>query len=131
MIFIVRSLVLVMLRNSIHMTARHIPGVHNVLNDAISRYQVSEDMLLRYGMKKSPVTIPQQLPLPPPPKKKHLQFELNKLLKASIQQTTSETYNHHWKRFNTHTNFKSAQYEPICQLFLLYIKCKGIKTMQD
>ena len=59
--FIVRSLVLVVLQNNIYMTARHIPGVHNVLNDAISRYQVSEDMLLQYGMKKTPVTIPQQL----------------------------------------------------------------------
>ena len=58
---IVRPLVLTLLLHNITFRARHIPGVHNTLSDAISRLQVTPEMLRHYGMRPLPTTIPEPL----------------------------------------------------------------------
>ena len=50
-----------LLLQNITFRARHIPGVHNTLSDAISRLQVTPDMLRHYGMRPLPTTIPEPL----------------------------------------------------------------------
>ena len=58
---IVRPLVLTLLLHNITFRARHIPGVHNTLSDAISRLQVTPEMLRHYSMRPLPTTIPEPL----------------------------------------------------------------------
>ena len=58
---IIRPLVLILLSNSIHLTAKHIPGVNNVLCDRLSRQKCSSEMLAQYGMKPLPTIIPSHL----------------------------------------------------------------------
>ncbi|XP_071964116.1 uncharacterized protein [Antedon mediterranea] len=58
---IIRPLVLVLLTHNIHLTARHIPGIKNVLSDAISRSQVTKKLLKQFGMHQNPLTIPPHL----------------------------------------------------------------------
>ena len=57
----VRPLVLTLLQHNISLTAQHIPGVDNILSDAISRYQVSPELLRQYGMQLLPTPIPTSL----------------------------------------------------------------------
>ena len=58
---IVRPLVLELLTANLHLTADHIPGIENVLADAISRFQVSEKLLRQYGMRSSCTPLPAHL----------------------------------------------------------------------
>ena len=61
MIF-VRRLVLACLKFNILFRARHVPGVKNVLADALSRLQVSKfKQLAQVGVQLSPTVIPAQL----------------------------------------------------------------------
>ena len=55
---IIRPLILILLNNSISLTAKHIPGLNNVLCDCLSRQKASSEMLLQYGMKPLPSPIP-------------------------------------------------------------------------
>lgn len=58
---ILRPLVLILLNHNIHLRSSHIPGVLNVLCDAISRQQVTPSLLHRFGANPLPTTIPQHL----------------------------------------------------------------------
>ena len=58
---LIRPLVLILLRYNIHLKSAHIPGVLNVLCDAISRQQVTPSLLAQYGADSTPTTLPQEL----------------------------------------------------------------------
>ena len=58
---VVRAIVLMQLKYNDVLSAQHIPGVQNVLSDAISRQQETVDLLERYGMKPRPMEIPAHL----------------------------------------------------------------------
>ena len=58
---IIRPLILILLTNNITFRAEHIPGINNVLCDAISRLQVTAEMLHHYGMRPHSTNIPEPL----------------------------------------------------------------------
>ena len=58
---IVRQLVLELLKHNIFLRAQHIPGVNNVLNDLISRYQVDTQVMQQFGMKPFKTAVPTHL----------------------------------------------------------------------
>ena len=58
---LIRALVLALLNNNITLQAVHISGCKNVLSDKISRFQVSESLLLTHGMRLQPEKIPPSL----------------------------------------------------------------------
>ena len=58
---LIRPLVLTLLHHNIHLKAAHIPGVDNILCDAISRRQVTPALLLQYGAQPHPTEIPTHL----------------------------------------------------------------------
>lgn len=58
---ILRPLVLVLLNYNIQLRSTHIPGVLNVLCDAISRHQVPPSLLRQFGVHSFPTPIPQHL----------------------------------------------------------------------
>ena len=58
---VVRAIVLLQLKHNIHLVMRHIPGKKNVLSDAISRKQVTPQLLCLYGMQPHPVKVEQHL----------------------------------------------------------------------
>ena len=58
---IIRPLVLALLQSNVTFHAEHIPGVDNILCDAISRHQVTAEMLHHYGMRLQKTPIPEQL----------------------------------------------------------------------
>ena len=59
--YIVRPLILKLIQHNIHLRAKHIPGHLNILADKISRFQVTPQLLHRYGMDMSPTPMPQTL----------------------------------------------------------------------
>ena len=62
-IVLVRKLMLVCLRFNVLFEAEHIPGAMNFLPDAISRLQVSREVLDKYGMEPLPLQVkPEWLP---------------------------------------------------------------------
>ena len=58
---IIRPLVLILLENNITLRSQHVPGLQNNLCDAISRFQVSPQLLTRHSMMPNPLTIPMHL----------------------------------------------------------------------
>ena len=54
---ILRKLVLTLMQFNVSMHSEHIPGINNVLADRISRLQVTEQLLARYGMRLKPSII--------------------------------------------------------------------------
>ena len=58
---ILRPLILVLMQNNINLRSVHIPGKLNILTDKISRFQVTPDLLQRYGMHPQPQVIPHHL----------------------------------------------------------------------
>ena len=62
LMFFVRKLVLVCLKNNILFKAKHIPGVHNTLADCLSRFQVQTfKQLAPANMNRFPIDIPLHL----------------------------------------------------------------------
>ena len=55
---ILRPLILLLLQHNISFRAVHIPGVDNVVADALSRFQETSDLLRRSGMQRSPTDVP-------------------------------------------------------------------------
>ena len=58
---IVRPLILTLIKYNIQLTSQHIPGSSNILPDAISRFQVTQEMLNSRGMDPQPTPVPQHL----------------------------------------------------------------------
>jgi hypothetical protein len=58
---ILRKLVLILIEYNINIRAVHIPGVTNILADRISRFQVSESLLVKEGMCLSKTVVPNHL----------------------------------------------------------------------
>ncbi|RUM44978.1 MAG: hypothetical protein DSY80_03845 [Desulfocapsa sp.] len=58
---IVRPLVLTLVKFNINLRSKHIPGILNILPDAISRFKVSKTMLKQHNMKENPTPIPTHL----------------------------------------------------------------------
>jgi hypothetical protein len=58
---LIRPMVLTLMKYNINLRLKHIPGEHNYLADIISRYQVTPQILSRYGMNAFPDAIPQDL----------------------------------------------------------------------
>ena len=58
---ILRPLVLILLHSNITLRSTHIPGIQNVLCDAISRQQVSPKLLAQFGANQQPTPIPRHL----------------------------------------------------------------------
>ena len=58
---IVRPLVCILLSHDILFKAQHIPGVSNDLCDMLSRQVATPDKLARYGMRPSPISIPDHI----------------------------------------------------------------------
>ena len=58
---VVRAIVLTQLKFNVNIVLRHIPGKHNVLSDAISRKQVTPQLLCLYGMQPQPVKVAHHL----------------------------------------------------------------------
>ena len=56
-----RKLVLILLLNNISLRAVHVPGCINTFCDAISRQQVTQEFLQRYGMRSMPTQVPTDL----------------------------------------------------------------------
>ena len=61
MLALLRTLVLICLRNNILFKARHIQGVKNVLADRLSRLQVGKFQTLSRGMDPAPTSLPSHL----------------------------------------------------------------------
>lgn len=61
MLVLLRTMVLICLRNNIFFRARHIQGVKNVLADSLSRLQVDKFQTLSCGMDPSPTPLPAPL----------------------------------------------------------------------
>ena len=58
---LIRPLVLILLHYNIQLKSIHIPGVNNILCDAISRQQVTPSLLAQYGADIKPTPIPAEL----------------------------------------------------------------------
>ena len=58
---LLRTLVLICLRNNILFRARHIQGTRNILADSLSRLQVEKFKALAPGMNPEPTPLPVQL----------------------------------------------------------------------
>ena len=58
---VIRPLVLLLLTNNLHLSAIHIPGIDNILCDAISRKQATKTLLKKFGMHSQPCHIPAHL----------------------------------------------------------------------
>jgi len=58
---LLRPIILLILKFDINLKAKHIPGLHNVLCDRLSRFQVSKALLDSYNMNHSPTPVPQHL----------------------------------------------------------------------
>ena len=58
---VLRPLVLILLHYNITLRSSHIPGIQNILCDAISRQQVTPSLLRQYGAHQLPTPIPQHL----------------------------------------------------------------------
>ena len=58
---IVRSLFLLLVKYNIHLKCRHIPGINNTLCDKISRFQITNDVLMIANMNKARTNIPDSL----------------------------------------------------------------------
>ena len=65
-----RKLILLLIQYNIDLRASHVKGVKNVICDAISRFQVSEDFLLKNGLQLTSSDIPEVLT----PKDSYLQL---------------------------------------------------------
>ena len=61
LMLLVRPLVLVLIRYNINLKLKHIPGLKNVLPDAISRFQATHQLLKDHAMKMCPEIIPDHL----------------------------------------------------------------------
>ena len=59
--YFVRHLVLKLIELNIDLRAVHVPGAQNDLCDAISRFQVTKDLLERHGMRAGPDCVPRGL----------------------------------------------------------------------
>ena len=59
--FFLRKLILLLIRHNIDLRAVHVPGKKNVLCDAISRFQVTPQLLEQHNMLLQPDEIPTQL----------------------------------------------------------------------
>ena len=55
---LLRPMILVMLKYNITFKSVHIPGVHNILCDALSRSQVTSQLLRHHGMGRYPTPVP-------------------------------------------------------------------------
>jgi hypothetical protein len=55
---ILRPLILLLLQHNVSFRAVHIPGVDNIVADALSRFQETPDLLRRSGMQRSPTIVP-------------------------------------------------------------------------
>ena len=58
---LLRPLILILLQYNIQLKSQHIPGIENVLCDAISRWQVTPSLLQQYGAHPDPTPLPQEL----------------------------------------------------------------------
>ena len=58
---LIRPLILTLLSNNITLRSVHIPGKENILCDAISRLQVTPQLLQQYGVHSTPTQLPQHL----------------------------------------------------------------------
>ena len=58
---IVRSLFLLLVKYNIHLKCQHIPGINNTLCDKISRFQITNDVLMLANMNKARTNIPDSL----------------------------------------------------------------------
>ena len=58
---IIRPLVLTLVKYNINLKSKHIPGILNVLPDAISRFKVSKTILHQHNMRENPTPIPTHL----------------------------------------------------------------------
>lgn len=61
LIFLVRKLLLAAARFSSTFTAQHVPGVHNQIADALSRFHWQEFRRLAPEARSAPMTVPQGL----------------------------------------------------------------------
>ena len=88
-----RQMVLTAMQYNINFSASHVPGKFNNLADALSRLQVSPQLLRAHGMREQPVQVPQRLQ----PNKAHV----NALLHASVQSSTTKQYNNVWNNISS------------------------------
>ena len=58
---IIRPFVLILLKNDIHFSALHIPGVDNTICDFLSRQEATPAFIKTYGMSPSPTKIPHHI----------------------------------------------------------------------
>ena len=58
MLALLRTMVLIFLRNNIFFSSRHIQGVKNVLADSLSRLQVDKFRTVSQGMDPTPTPLP-------------------------------------------------------------------------
>jgi hypothetical protein len=58
---LVRPMVLTLIKFNINLKLKHIPGMYNYLPDAISRFQVTPQLLEDYNMNLTPDLVPQHL----------------------------------------------------------------------
>ena len=58
---IIRPLVLLLIKHNINLKSQHVPGMHNVLADSMSRFQVTPQQLEEHRMQPVPCPIPTHL----------------------------------------------------------------------
>ena len=61
LMYLLRKLLVLLLRYNISFSSKHIPGTNNIIADKISRFQVTPTFLTQYGLDKHPTPIPLHL----------------------------------------------------------------------
>ena len=56
-----RKLILIIVKLNIDLRARHVEGLKNIACDRISRFQVTEQMLSQFGLKRNKTEVPSSL----------------------------------------------------------------------
>ena len=58
---LMRPLILLLIKHNIQLVARHIPGKENTLADAISRFSLKPEMIVKYNLEEQPTELPRRL----------------------------------------------------------------------
>ena len=61
LLYLLRQLVLVALKNNIHCKAEHIEGAKNILPDRLSRLKFDDQFIMNHSLQKQPEVVPEHL----------------------------------------------------------------------
>ena len=111
---IVRSLFLLLVKYNIHLKCQHIPGINNTLCDKISRFQITNDVLMNHDSQHEQSTNKH----PRFPSSTQLRRDLLREIKNSLSKNTKKVYKKYWyafvhfinDRYNFALNYVNSQH---------------------